>query len=718
MCGFVSKEQQCLLVGVHTGARGADTCLSGSDQIGPLQCRTCVRQKQLLCVNCSAMVRRSKMARSPKESEGLSKAGSDSFSTSRSGQQDALAPARSGIGHRIMSLVRKTSRPDRLDGEQQLQMPDGVGGGGGEGDPRSSSADSSVGIRRESDTGDSATASNRLGDQIQHADDKQSASHRASEPRRPTVNDFYFGKMLGEGSFSVVYLAREVRTQKEYAKLCRRPHPLVIGLHCTFHDEARLYFVVTYAKNGDLLKHIHKVGNFNAECTRFYSGELMAALRYLHRAGVVHRDIKPENVLMSERMHVLVADFGSAQILPLDTPAENDQPSHEGSVPTTDTDAETSTAAASSPTKKTTSGPEAVGADKVSRFRVRPRPEGPNGGETPQRSSVRRTSFVGTAQYISPEVLVSGPVSPAMDMWALGCVIYQMVSGLPPFRGLAAYHIFQRIINLDYSYPEDFDEDARRVVESLLKIIPKERATIKDLERDSYYAGMDIDKLHLQAPPEIVPFLAGTSEEIDWGKVDAPGLDENQMSRLWGLHLGDGAHETEQKDNPSASSDQPSKPPANVIRPAPKSIMDFTQEEREQRLADQRCRSKWHKFVEGNLILKEGFVDKRKGLFPRRRMLLLTTGPHLYYVDPEKMVLKGQIPWSSTLTPEPKNFKTFFVHTPNRTYNLEDPEGYALRWCKAINEVYEATYGPRPVNHQQHRNPTPNVTGNRGQRSF
>lgn len=44
-------------------------------------------------------------------------------------------------------------------------------------------------------------------------------------------------------------------------------------------------------------------------------------------------------------------------------------------------------------------------------------------------------------------------------------------------------------------------------------------------------------------------------------------------------------------------------------------------------------------------------------------MLLLTTGPHLYYVDPEKMILKGQIPWSSALLTEPKNFKTFFVHT-------------------------------------------------------
>lgn len=49
-----------------------------------------------------------------------------------------------------------------------------------------------------------------------------------------------------------------------------------------------------------------------------------------------------------------------------------------------------------------------------------------------------------------------------------------------------------------------------------------------------------------------MPFLAGTSEEIDWGKVDAPGLDENQMSRLWGLHLSDAADEP--KDNPSPSS--------------------------------------------------------------------------------------------------------------------------------------------------------------------
>lgn len=46
----------------------------------------------------------------------------------------------------------------------------------------------------------------------------------------------------------------------------------------------------------------------------------------------------------------------------------------------------------------------------------------------------RKNSFVGTAQYVSPELLESKKVGPASDLWALGCILYQMVSGLPPFR--------------------------------------------------------------------------------------------------------------------------------------------------------------------------------------------------------------------------------------------------------------------------------------------
>lgn len=84
--------------------------------------------------------------------------------------------------------------------------------------------------------------------------------------------------------------------------------------------------------------------------------------------------------------------------------------------------------------------------------------------------------------------------------------------------------------------------------------------------------------------------------------------------------------------------------------------------ERQQRL-DMQKSDKWHQFVDGEVILKQGFVNKRKGLFARKRMLLLTTGPRLVYVDPVQMVKKGEIAWTSDLRVEPRNFKIFYVHT-------------------------------------------------------
>jgi len=139
---------------------------------------------------------------------------------------------------------------------------------------------------------------------------------------------------------------------------------------------------------------------------------------------------------------------------------------------------------------------------------------------------------------------------------------------------------------------------------------------------------------------------------------------------------------------------QPSTTPTRKKSEANRNIAEVDPCEVERRLELQKA-DKWHVLVEGNLILKQGLVDKRKGLFARRRMLLLTQGPHMYYVDPATMVLKGEIPWSAELRTEPKNFKIFFVHTPNRTYYLEDPDGYALEWCKAIDEV-RAFYYPQP----------------------
>lgn len=98
----------------------------------------------------------------------------------------------------------------------------------------------------------------------------------------------------------------------------------------------------------------------------------------------------------------------------------------------------------------------------------------------------------------------------------------------------------------------------------------------------------------------------------------------------------------------------------------------------------------WSNFVEENeLILKHGYVNKKKGLFARKRMLLLTNTPRLIYIDPVQKIKKGEIPFDKNLSCEARNFKIFYVHTVNRIYHLEDMQGTALKWCETIEKAKE-----------------------------
>lgn len=530
----------------------------------------------------------------------------------------------------------------------------------------------------------STGAAAALSNNVAAAATSKEGGEEAKQPAKMCANDFIFGKLIGEGSFSMVYLAKEIRTNKEYAiKVCykqhiirekkqraimrekqilrilsARPHPFFIRLHSTFHDANKLYFVVTYAKNGELLPHIVKYGSFDVDVTRFYTAEIISALEHLHSLGIVHRDLKPENILLDERMHIQITDFGSAKIISRDFCDEVD-----------------------------------IGEIEL------------NG----------HNSFVGTAQYVSPEMLSDKSCSPSTDLWALGCIVYQMISGLPPFRASNEYLTFQKILKLKYEFPDGFNPVVRDLVENLLVLDPNQRlgaATTggyPTLKQHEFFTEVRWEKLPEMDPPKMLPFLPGTSSNEELRSHYCvpddlePGLDDKQMTRLLGLAFDDDAPvssptvvpqqpQQPQPQQPQQQQQQQRTQPQQRISRTQLHILDFGPEEHSRRLQKQSESNPYHKFVQGNLILKQGLVDKRKGLFARRRMLLLTTGPHLYYVDPQAMVLKGEIPWSTELRPEPKNFKTFFVHTPNRTYYLEDPEGYALAWCKAIEEVRKATY--------------------------
>lgn len=304
------------------------------------------------------------------------------------------------------------------------------------------------------------------------------------------VKDFNFGRTLGEGSYSTVLAATDRQTLKEYAikVLDKRhiikekkvkyvnierdtlnrltEHPGIVRLYYTFQDERSLYFVLDLASGGELLSTLKKMGSFNIECTRFYGAQILDSVAYMHSRGVIHRDLKPENVLLDRDMHVKITDFGTAKILP-------------------------------DPQTNGTGGGDYAG-------------DPTDGAETD-----RAVSFVGTAEYVSPELLRDKNACKASDLWAFGCIIYQLLAGRPPFKAANEYLTFQKILALEYSFPDGFPEVARDLVERLLVLEPANRLPVEHIKNHGFFDGVTWGKsLWRQKAPRLKAYVPPPAEPI------------------------------------------------------------------------------------------------------------------------------------------------------------------------------------------------------------
>ena len=504
---------------------------------------------------------------------------------------------------------------------------------------------------------------------------------RRRKQERTGPGDFMFGHTLGEGSFARVVHARLKSTGQEFAikimekhhimrekkvkyvlmekdVLSRMKHDRIVRLWMTFKDTSYLYMVMELAHGGELL---HVINSFRDE--KAAAGQADAACD-----PALARFYAAETVQALEHIH-------GHGIVHRDLKPENILVDRHGHL-------------------------------KITDF----------GTALREESDGRHNSFVGTAEYVSPEVLRNEPATIAVDLWALGCLIFQLLSGRPPFQSGSEYLTFQTILNhCDGSeplqYPPSVQGAARALVAGLLREDPRQR-----VGAGAYFGALSAQQLQeweescregsdgAARPQEMQEMqeMQETQEmqEMQEGRQGG-AAGANDYGALKGHAFWEGSVEWE------AIGDPPFVPVAKEFA-ALEDMMDGALDDWQfdgeatpiqlRQLVPQGSGGdgdggEWSQFLDGEeRLVYRSFVWKRKGLFSKHRVLLLCEGgpmPRLVYVDPITMKQKGTIPWTDACPVEVETLNDYyfniFCSATGRRYHFKDEqEGGAVRWQQAV----------------------------------
>eukprot|EP01116_Phalansterium_solitarium_P019975 TRINITY_DN5763_c0_g2_i1.p1 TRINITY_DN5763_c0_g2~~TRINITY_DN5763_c0_g2_i1.p1 ORF type:complete len:780 (-),score=200.09 TRINITY_DN5763_c0_g2_i1:64-2403(-) len=346
---------------------------------------------------------------------------------------------------------------------------------------------------------------------------KNPVHYNPRAPKAPIASpkDFEVLKLITRGGYGNIYLARKRATGDLYAiKVLKKRdmmkknevehamteleiltsthNPFVVNMYYSFQSKDYLYIVMEFYPGGDCFSLLQNLGCFSEEQARFYTAELVLAIEALHRQGTIHRDIKPDNMLIARDGHIKLTDFGLSSI---------------GLIITKDTrDTSASRSPVSHHKRSESNGEKGVGSGHNS------------GNDSPVGSPRRReqnTETTGTPDYLAPEILLGVGHDFEVDWWALGCVLYEFVIGVPPFSGDSVQEIFQRILARDLRWDDvEISPEAKDLIEQLLEVNPEDRLGargVEEIQSHPFFRGVDWENL-LDQPAPFVPNQDGHTD--------------------------------------------------------------------------------------------------------------------------------------------------------------------------------------------------------------
>ena len=291
------------------------------------------------------------------------------------------------------------------------------------------------------------------------------------------LDDYIIMLSIGTGNFSEVHLVEHKTTKILYAMKSfekRRveslhkerevlmeiyalekisPHENIIGYYGSSKDDFEMYILFEYINGGDLWHRKVIYGLPSEKLIKFYFIQILQAVKHIHSFNIAHRDLKPENMMITKDNKIIkLIDFGSS--LDID------------------------------------------GTDFEKKIE-----------EMKKKEKKRRPDFihfVGTPNYMAPECVHNKFSDKRCDLWSLGCILYDLYVGFPPFNGASEYLIFQKSIKAKYIFPEGIIPDlAQDFIKKCIVIEPEKRMTLDEMLSHPLLVNEANDKNFLDTIPEM-----------------------------------------------------------------------------------------------------------------------------------------------------------------------------------------------------------------------
>ncbi|QCD88103.1 protein-serine/threonine kinase [Vigna unguiculata] len=371
-----------------------------------------------------------------------------------------------------------------------------------------------------------------------HAPSSDPCASFIHRTRPLALSHLRFTRRLGSGDMSAVYLAepkeegggavfaakvmekedlarrnKEGRARTEREILEMLDHPFLPTLYASIHAPKWLCFLTPFCPGGDLhvLRQRFPNKRFLESAVRFYASEVLLALEYLHMLGIIYRDLKPENVLIRSDGHIMLTDFdlslkcddssSTAQIISDQNPLP----------PRNDCHVEGARVASSSSCIIPNCIVPTASCFQPKRKRKKKQKLRSGPAFVAEPMNVRSMSFVGTHEYLAPEIVSGEGHGSAVDWWTLGIFMFELFYGVTPFKGMDHELTLANIVARALEFPKEpaCSGAMKDLISQLLVKDPAKRLGslmgASAIKQHSFFDGVNWALLRCTTPPFLPP---------------------------------------------------------------------------------------------------------------------------------------------------------------------------------------------------------------------